>query len=337
MYRLVQGSIFDRKCDLVIIPCNNYGGITRSIADDLIAYGLNFPSGILNPGDIAFEVSPEYFVLSSNIGYAAAVAIKDVNHNFTADSLHHIADKIIEYCKNNSLRLVNIPLLGTGAGGMSVTESFEIIKAHFEKTPYVTANIFALSQNVYNILNEPSEQNALKAQPEASPEQHPRVFISYCSYDNENREWAKNLYQKLRKNGVDAIIDMYHIRLGHYLPQWMTNEIIMADKVLLICDKHYMSRADDHRGGVGWETMIIQGDMMANLDIDKYICIMREKNPNESLPFYMRSKYALDCPEEDLDEDKFAQLLKAIFSCDESVPIGDIPPYIKGLLPKNDR
>ncbi len=69
------------------------------------------------------------------------------------------------------------------------------------------------------------------------------------------------------------------------------------DKVLMICDKYYLSKIDSNRGGVGWETMIIQGDMLMNQDSNKYICIMREENPELSLPVYMRTNYAISFSE----------------------------------------
>jgi hypothetical protein len=45
------------------------------------------------------------------------------------------------------------------------------------------------------------------------------------------------------------------------LQQWMSNELSMADKVLVVCDEVYKRKADGRLGGVGWETMIIQGDI----------------------------------------------------------------------------
>lgn len=326
MYRLIQGSILDKKCDLVIIPCDNYGGITRWIEEDLVAYGLPAPNGISKPGDTSFVESPEHFILSSAIGYAASVAIHDVNYQFTSESLHNIAEKIIKYCKDNLLRLVNIPLLGAGNGGLSVQESFEILKSHFKNTPYVTANIFVLSKNVYDMLNESEQQDEL------SCEYHPRVFISYTGYDSKNKEWVRQLYEKLRNNGVDARVDMYNLKHGQDLAQWMTNEISMADKVLLICDKHYTSKANPRRGGVGFEIMIVQGYMMTDLDTEKFICIMREEGTDTSLPIFMRTRYALNCPEDTINEEKFTELLMSLFDCDKSLPMKGAPQYIKERL-----
>lgn len=134
--------------------------------------------------------------------------------------------------------------------------------------------------------------------------------------------------------GKRSRCDIFHLKLGQKLPQWMTNEIELANKVLMICDKFYLSKIDSHRGGVGWETMIIQGDMLRNQDGNKYICIMREENPELSLPTYMRTNYALLFPENDIGEEKFKKLLLNIFECDITPEIGNIPQFIREKIRK---
>ncbi len=271
MYQLKQGSIFDQKCDIVIIPCNDSGGLSASIERDLISYGLPHTIGASSPGKVIFENCPKHFTLSSVIGYSVSVKLLPMWTLSTCEILHNICNQIIQYCKKNSLRFINIPLLGAGAGKLSYQESFETIRDCFKNEQYIKANIFALSENVYNLLKE------LDPQSEINTEIHPRVFISYTGYNENNRKWVKNLCIKLRQNGVDARCDIFHLKLGQDLPQWMTNEIVLANKVLLVCDKYYLSKIDSQRGGVSWETMIIQGDMLMNQDTNKYICIMREK------------------------------------------------------------
>ena len=328
MYQLKQGSIFDQKCDIVIIPCNDYGGLSATIERDLISYGLPTSIKAPSPGKVIFENCPKHFTLSSIIGYSVSVELLPMQPSSTCELLHNICDQIIQYCKENSLRFVNIPLLGAGAGKLSYQESFETIKDCFKSEQYIKANIFALSENVYNLLKE------LDPQSEVDSELHPRVFISYTGYNERNRRWVENLCKKLRENGVDARCDIFHLKLGQDLPQWMTNEITLANKVLLICDKYYLSKIDSHRGGVSWETMIIQGDMLMNQNTNKYICIMREENPELSLPIYMRTKYSLFCSKDDIEDSIFKQLLLSLFDCEEKQipPVHPLPQFIKDLL-----
>lgn len=328
MYQLKQGSIFDQKCDIVIIPCNNYGGITSSVRNDLISYGLPTSAKISTPSQVTFKSCPKHFTISSVIGYSASVETYSVYQSSSHEIIHNICNQIIQYCKDNSLRFVNIPLLGAGAGRLSYQESFEIIRECFVKEQYIKVNIFALSENVYNLLSK------LDPQLQTGNEIHPRVFISYTGYNENNRNWVKNLCIKLRQNGVDARCDIFHLKLGQDLPQWMTNEIVLANKVLLICDKYYLSKIDSHRGGVSWETMIIQGDMLMNQDTNKYICIMREENSELSLPIYMRTKYSLCCSKDDIEDSTFNQLLLSLFDCEEKQipPLLPLPQFIKDLL-----
>ena len=44
--------------------------------------------------------------------------------------------------------------------------------------------------------------------------EHPKVFISY-SYDTpEHKQWVSELGAKLRRKGVEVILDQWHLRLG---------------------------------------------------------------------------------------------------------------------------
>ena len=45
------------------------------------------------------------------------------------------------------------------------------------------------------------------------------------------------------------------------LPQFMTNELMLAERVLIISNEKYAAKANGRHGGVGWESMSIQGDM----------------------------------------------------------------------------
>ena len=163
------------------------------------------------------------------------------------------------------------------------------------------------------------------------------MFISYTGTDKDNAAWVKSLATALRENGVDARLDAFHLKPGFDLPQWMTNEVIMADKVLLICDKHYMEKADFRKGGVGWETMIIQGDMLAQGDNkQKYIALIREDVADEALPLYMKSKFAFSWGKEaHIDADRLKELVLCIFECDTEPDLGAVPTYVKEKMKKS--
>lgn len=69
------------------------------------------------------------------------------------------------------------------------------------------------------------------------------------------------------------------------LPQWMTNELALADKVIVVCDETYTLKADGRLGGVGWETMIIQGNVLSlPPESTKYQVIVRCEDLKCGLP-----------------------------------------------------
>lgn len=325
MVNLVKGSIFDTKCDLIIIPCNNLGEVSPGVLENLMTKDLPYFHQELEAGDIAFTENIGRFANASAVGYAASVNVYAAKT--TPEMLESISKKIIAYCRKNQLRRVNIPLLGTGAGGMDEKTSYRVLKKAFLEEAFLDVTLYVYAEGQYrNIENQRQVEKTLPDVP------IPRVFISYTATDPQNKKWVVSFASKLRENGVDARIDEFHLRGGVDLAQWMTNEVQMADKVLLICDKYYAAKANAGTGGVGWETMIIQGDMLSNPNKAKYIAIVRNTNIDESLPIYMRSKYAFVWPDEETATYGFQNLLLCLFNCDLKPPVGSPPKYIRNAL-----
>lgn len=117
----------------------------------------------------------------------------------------------------------------------------------------------------------------------------------------------------------------------------MTKEILLSDKVILICDKYYAEKADTKRGGAGWETMIIQGDMLVNLNQNKYFCVVREEKMYDGLPIYMNSRFLYLWSNDEKYNEEFNNLLLNIFDCDNIPPIGEPPKFFIDALLKNKK
>ena len=335
MIELMQGSIFDTKCDLVIIPCDTTGSVDTTIHKELTASNLpNFRKS-MPVGDIEFIGNTESFSNAQMIGYAA---IRDKGKSSTnKDTLQAILNKIKIVGQKRSIRKINIPLFAVGTSSPSVKEPYAAMKDIFDEDNTLQLYIYTQDTQVYNELSK--SVNDKKTLP-AKTIPNPRVFISYTGTDAENDTWVQKFACELRDNGVDARIDTFRLQGGEDLPQWMTNEIIMADKVILICDKFYADKADNRKGGVGWETMIIQGDMLFNQGHNKYIAILRDEDINQCLPIYIKSKYALNwskinpikTPFKDSADKAFQELLLYLFDCSNETPLGDVPECIRKLL-----
>ena len=166
-------------------------------------------------------------------------------------------------------------------------------------------------------------------QPQKRPKNIIRAFISYTGTSPKHKGWVIELATFLRKNGIEARVDQWHLRPGMDLPHWMTNELEMAERVLIITDEQYAAKSDGRLGGVGWETMIIQGDLMRlPPDSNKYVVIVREDDINKGLPKYLKTKYCIHWPSQGNDYLLQQGLLKELYNVNLEPPIGEPPVWL---------
>lgn len=71
-------------------------------------------------------------------------------------------------------------------------------------------------------------------------EKFPTVFISYSWAEQEyGCKWVESLANRLRSDGIDADIDMYHESPAEGWTTWIVNKIKQSDYVLVICSESY--------------------------------------------------------------------------------------------------
>ena len=184
-------------------------------------------------------------------------------------------------------------MLGAGAGGVKSELVAAALREGFGKSaaPDAILAIHVLHQEIYDRLKGNRRIILGKVKDPI------RVFISHTSKTPEATEWVKSLALYLIEQGIQARLDGFHLRRGMDLQQWMCNELSMAHKVIVVCDEAYKQKADGRLGGVGWETMIIQGDI-AGLppDSTKYQVVVRAPEIDKGLPLYLRTRYAFHVP-----------------------------------------
>lgn len=100
---------------------------------------------------------------------------------------------------------------------------------------------------------------------------NPKVFISYSWENKENKEWARELADKLLENGIDAYIDQYDLSLGDRLPQFMEQQISDSDYVLIICTPEYKKKA-----------IIVQVVLGMKVILSQQNCFLEKMNVNLS-------------------------------------------------------
>ena len=148
---------------------------------------------------------------------------------------------------------------------------------------------------------------------QGQPKEAVRVFISHTSKTNEAVEWVRALSLYLIEQGIQARLDHFHLRRGMDLQQWMCNELSMAHKVIVVCDEAYKQKADGRLGGVGWETMIIQGDITSlPPDSTKYQVVVRAPELEKGLPVYLKTRYAFHVPDKVQDKAFKEELVKEL-------------------------
>lgn len=94
----------------------------------------------------------------------------------------------------------------------------------------------------------PSSNRPLE--PSSSPERHP-TFISYAWETPEHRQWVLDFATTLRHNGVDVVLDQWHLPPGADMYHFMEQSVRSAVFVLVICTPTYAEKANARLGGVG--------------------------------------------------------------------------------------
>jgi len=304
--KIKLGNLFDGASDLIVLPCSTGGTITGFVARALIHYSIPYPMTGMELGQV--EILP--FEGGENIAQFVAFAASVNSMTSSISAIEKIGFTLGEFSKKElSIRMISAPLLGAGAGGLQSESVVAALTKGFVSSAHEDATLFiyVLHQDVFNRLR--SNRRILIGNAKTST----RVFISHTSITNEAVEWVKNLALFLIDNNIQARLDKFHLRRGMDLSQWMCNELSLAQKVIVVCDETYKLKADGRLGGVGWETMIIQGDM-ANLppDSTKYQVIVRTENIQDGLPLYLKTKYAFHAPISDKSNSFQNELLREL-------------------------
>ena len=121
---------------------------------------------------------------------------------------------------------------------------------------------------------------------------NPKAFISYSWTTPDHEEWVLQLATDLRENGVKAILDKWELKEGYDVNKFMERMVNDKDvkKVIMICDKEYVRKANERTGGVGIETQIITSKIYGQHSQDKFVAVMRERDQDGKpyLPTYCR-------------------------------------------------
>lgn len=330
---LLLGDIFEGPSDLIVIPCSTAPTVTWFVKERLDRFHISEPHSRMAPGEVVFQ----RLDLASQVAPQAAFAASVRGNHSRPEWLTAIAESIGRHARQNgNVELVACPLLGTGAGGLSPVVAFAALTDGFLRTapPSATLRLFAINSETYQVLDRFTRQESPSGPDNRSrvAKSSVRVFVSYSHTNAAHVERVKGLATMLRGNGIEARLDRWHLSPGMDMAQWMSNELDLADRVLVVCDELYAQKSDRRHGGVGWEVRIVQGDLYASQaeNPDKYIPIIATEDPDKGLPAFLRAAYSLRWPVSTEGAAAFEEdLVRTLYRSREAAPpLGRRPSFL---------
>ncbi|MBW1746280.1 MAG: toll/interleukin-1 receptor domain-containing protein [Deltaproteobacteria bacterium] len=140
----------------------------------------------------------------------------------------------------------------------------------------------------------------------------PKVFISYSHDNPDHKKWVAELAIKLVKNGIDTLLDQWDLSPGDDLAAFMERGVSEVDRVLVICSSNYVSKANAGVGGVGYEKMIVNAELVNNLGTNKFIPIIRENEDDQKTPKFLGTRLYIDFSDDAHFDNKFEELLREL-------------------------
>lgn len=104
--------------------------------------------------------------------------------------------------------------------------------------------------------------------------------------------------ENLLHDGIEVKLDIWELKDGQdkyaFMEQCVTNPEI--DKVLIICDSGYVTKADSRSGGVGDETAIISAEVYGHANQEKFVPVIMERDEHGEpyMPAYLKSRMYKD-------------------------------------------
>ncbi len=166
-----------------------------------------------------------------------------------------------------------------------------------------------------------------------------RAFTSYSWSSPTHEAWVIHLASRLREDGVDVILDKWDLKPGHDAYQFMESMVTdkTVTKVMMICDKNYVEKANNRAGGVGTESQIISPELYGAAAQDKYAALMTDEDEdgNAHVPVFYKGRIYFDFRSAEKFEESYEQLLRWLIDRPQHVKpkLGAVPVSILQAAP----
>lgn len=164
-----------------------------------------------------------------------------------------------------------------------------------------------------------------------------RVFLSYAWEDDAYCDWVERLARRLRKDGVDARLDRWHLDEGTAIAAFMNREVRHADRVLILCSPSYRIKVHQTEDGEkvtgsGWEAGLVADQVFANLGgaRGKALPVLTRGAWEDAAPDFLLGLVFIDLSEPDQFEDSYLNLLRRLTGqLNEAPELGKLPEDLK--------
>ena len=167
----------------------------------------------------------------------------------------------------------------------------------------------------------------------------PRVFISYSWSSLQHKKWVSDFAERLSGDGIFVVLDKWSLKEGqdkHVFMEKMINDPDI-NKVLVICDKEYQTKANNREGGVGTETQLISKEVYDNTGQEKFIPIIKDfdSEGEPCLPHFISNRIYIDLSSEEIFEENYEKLIRNLYNKPSSrrPSLGTPPAYITAEEP----
>lgn len=144
--------------------------------------------------------------------------------------------------------------------------------------------------------------------------EHPILFISYSWDDEDHKDWVLNLANRLRKDGVDVILDRYYLRPGKNLPHFVENSLRKSNRIAIILTPNYKKKAEGRIGGVGQEYSLMNNELLNDIaGNERIIPLLRKGASKESIPQFLQQYIYIDFSNDDKLDTQYEELLRDIY------------------------
>ncbi len=164
-------------------------------------------------------------------------------------------------------------------------------------------------------------------------DKNPKVFISYAHKNQAYEDEVLQFANKLRSEGIDAMIDQYEDAPSEGWPRWMERQITEAEYVIILCEETYHQKLYSEKKGKGvvWEASIVYQILYDQYaETTKFIAAFFNSDDQQYIPIPLKP-YAFYNLSDEKQYEKLYWRLRGITNS-KKPPLGQLKP-----LPAKER